>query len=73
MARKLQKRVGKKHRSKRITKLPTLKEITDVYEKMTIFVLRNSSYSVEYLKRMPIFDFLDLFDVCVEISKKTKE
>jgi len=40
---------------------------------MSIFVVRNSGYSVEYVKRMPIFEMLDLFDVCVEISKKTKE
>lgn len=40
---------------------------------MSIFVVKNSGYSVEYVKRMSIFDMLDLFDVCVEISKKKSE
>jgi hypothetical protein len=40
---------------------------------MSIFVVKNSGYSVEYVKRMAIFEMLDLFDVCVEISKKKSE
>ena len=40
---------------------------------MSIFVVRNSGYSVEYVKQMPIFEMLDLFDVCVEISKKSEK
>jgi hypothetical protein len=41
------------------------------YEKMSIFVVKNSNYSVEFVKRMSIFEFLDLFDICIEISKKS--
>ena len=39
---------------------------------MSIYVVKNTSYSVEYIKRMPIFDFLDLFDICVDINKKSE-
>lgn len=42
----------------------------NTYEKMSIFVVKNSGYSVEFVKRMPIFDMIDLFDICVEINKK---
>lgn len=41
------------------------------YEKMSIFVVKHSNYSVEFVKRMSIFDFLDLFDICIDISKKS--
>jgi hypothetical protein len=41
------------------------------YEKMSIFVVKHSNYSVEFVKRMSIFEFLDLFDICIEISKKS--
>ena len=41
------------------------------YEKMIIFVVKNSSYSVEYVKCMGIFPFLDLFDICLEMNKKS--
>ena len=41
------------------------------YEKMMIFVVKNSSYSVEYVKCMGIFSFLDLFDICLEMNKKS--
>jgi len=42
------------------------------YEKMSIFVIKNSGYSVEYVKRMPIFEMIDLFEICVEITKKSE-
>ena len=67
---KLQARIGKTKKSRERVKE---KELTNTYEKMSIFVVKNSGYSVEYVKRMAIFTMLDLFDVCVEISKKKSE
>ena len=45
----------------------------NTYEKMSIFVVKNSGYSVEYVKRMPIFDMIDLFNICTEINKKSEK
>ena len=43
----------------------------NTYEKMSIFVVKNSGYSVDYVKRMAIFDMINLFEICMEISKKS--
>lgn len=40
---------------------------------MFIFVVQNSGYDITYLKRLPIFDYLDLYNTLVKIaSNKSK-
>jgi len=44
--------------------VPNENEIRDTYEKMNIFVVKKTGYSIEYINRMPIFEFLPLFETC---------
>lgn len=39
---------------------------------MIIFIVKNSSYSVEYVKKMSMWNFLDLFETIKEVVKESK-
>ena len=49
--------------------IPNEKEIRATYEMMTIYVIKKSGYDIDYVNRMPFFEFKDLFDTLKNIDK----
>ena len=59
---------GKKGTRSELT-IPNEKEIRATYEMMTIYVIKKSGYDIDYVNRMPFFEFKDLFDTLKNIDK----
>lgn len=50
-----------------------VEEIRKTYEQMFIFVVKMSDYDIQYVKRMPLVDFMRLFEICKELIKNKNE